>query len=95
MAALAVLRIWLANCGIGPERLFAATLAGGIIALAVYSLLNVGRMTPPVLRFVPAMSGTLMIPAVYFLAVQMVSRRAAPPGRTLHHGVRVHDGLLA
>ncbi len=35
------------------------------------------RMTPFVMRLVPAIAGTLMIPAMYFLAMQMVNRRAA------------------
>jgi len=35
------------------------------------------RPTPFVLRFVPALSGTLMVPAVYFLARQMLSRRTS------------------
>jgi hypothetical protein len=35
------------------------------------------RMTPIVMRFIPALAGTLMIPAMYFLAVQIVNRRAA------------------
>jgi hypothetical protein len=34
-------------------------------------------MTPFMMRLVPALCGTLMIPAMYFLAVQIVSRRAA------------------
>lgn len=33
--------------------------------------------TPVVMRFVPALAGTLMIPAMYFLARQLVSRRTA------------------
>jgi hypothetical protein len=32
------------------------------------------KLTPFVLRFVPALSGTLMVPAVYFLARQMLPR---------------------
>src|SRR5207237_8682941 len=35
------------------------------------------HMTPIVMRFIPALAGTLMIPAMYFLAVQIISRRAA------------------
>lgn len=35
------------------------------------------NMTPTAMRFVPALLGTLMVPAMYWLAVQMVSRRAA------------------
>ncbi len=34
-------------------------------------------LTPTVMRFVPAMTGTLMVPAIYALAVQIVSRRTA------------------
>lgn len=33
--------------------------------------------TPGVMRFVPALAGTLMIPAMYFLARQLASRRTA------------------
>jgi hypothetical protein len=33
--------------------------------------------SPAVMRFVPALAGTLMIPALYFLACQIVNRRAA------------------
>lgn len=35
------------------------------------------RLTPAMMRIVPAIAGTLMIPAIYFLARQMVSRRVA------------------
>ena len=35
------------------------------------------RMTPFVMRFVPALAGTLMVPAVYFLARQVVARQTA------------------
>ena len=35
------------------------------------------RMTPIVMRLVPALAGTLMIPAMYFLALQIASRRIA------------------
>ena len=35
------------------------------------------RMTPIVMRLVPAIAGTLMIPAMYFLAMQIASRRIA------------------
>lgn len=34
-------------------------------------------LTPQVMRLIPAVAGTLMIPAMYFLARQLVSRRAA------------------
>lgn len=34
-------------------------------------------LTPAVLRLVPAVAGTLMVPAMYFLARQLVTRRAA------------------
>ena len=34
-------------------------------------------LTPFALRFVPALCGTLMVPAVYFLAVQMARRKVA------------------
>ena len=34
-------------------------------------------MTPFVMRFIPALAGTLMIPAMYFLAVQLTNRRVA------------------
>ncbi|HZZ44671.1 MAG TPA: hypothetical protein VFE58_17175 [Tepidisphaeraceae bacterium] len=34
-------------------------------------------LTPGVMRFVPALAGTLMVPAIYFLAMQLVTRRAA------------------
>src|SRR5438046_3057239 len=34
-------------------------------------------MTPFWMRFVPALAGTLMVPAVYFLARQMVGKRPA------------------
>jgi hypothetical protein len=35
------------------------------------------RMTPVVMRLVPAIAGTLMIPAMYFLAMQVSNRRTA------------------
>ena len=35
------------------------------------------RLTPEMMRLVPAISGTLMIPAMYFLARQMASPRVA------------------
>ena len=35
------------------------------------------RLTPWMMRIVPALAGTLMIPAIYFLARQMFSRRVA------------------
>ena len=35
------------------------------------------RMTPYVMRFVPALAGTLMIPAMYFLTRQIASRKTA------------------
>jgi hypothetical protein len=35
------------------------------------------RMTPFFMRFVPALCGTLMIPALYFLAMQIASRKTA------------------
>src|SRR5262245_44354443 len=35
------------------------------------------RLTPTVMRIVPAISGTLMVPATYFLARQVVGRRVA------------------
>lgn len=35
------------------------------------------KMTPFVMRFIPALAGTLMIPAMYFLAVQLTNRRVA------------------
>ena len=34
-------------------------------------------LTPKVMRIVPALCGTLMVPAMYFAAVQIASRRAA------------------
>jgi hypothetical protein len=34
-------------------------------------------LTPPVMRFVPALSGTLMTPVMYFLARQLFNRRTA------------------
>src|SRR5689334_12565636 len=38
---------------------------------------HVAKLTPIVMRLVPAISGTLMVPAVYFLARQLVSIRTA------------------
>ena len=35
------------------------------------------RLTPTVMRIIPAIAGTLMIPAMYFLARQMMSKRVA------------------
>src|SRR5205823_5698962 len=35
------------------------------------------RMSPLAMRFVPALCGTLMIPAMYFLTIQIASRRTA------------------
>src|SRR5205085_1325845 len=35
------------------------------------------RMTPLVMRLVPAIAGTLMAPAIYFLAIQLANRRVA------------------
>ena len=52
----------------------------GFVPLHYELLWCIGKLhllTPLVLRFPPAMAGTLLIPAIYFLAVQMVSRRAA------------------
>jgi hypothetical protein len=41
------------------------------------SLTSPVQMTPFVMRFIPALAGTLMIPAMYFLAVQLANRRVA------------------
>src|SRR3954462_12067632 len=41
------------------------------------------RLTPVMMRIVPAISGTLMIPAMYFLARQMASRRVATLGAAI------------
>ena len=35
------------------------------------------RLTPVVMRLVPAIAGTLMVPSMYWLAVQLAGRRAA------------------
>ena len=41
------------------------------------SLTSPVMMTPFVMRFIPALAGMLMIPAMYFLAVQLTNRRVA------------------
>ena len=38
---------------------------------------HIAKLSPIVMRLVPAISGTLMIPAIYFLARQLVSIRTA------------------
>jgi hypothetical protein len=38
---------------------------------------HIGKLTPFLMRLVPALSGTLMVPAIYFLARQLVSVRTA------------------
>jgi uncharacterized membrane protein len=38
---------------------------------------HLAKLTPIVMRLVPAIAGTLMVPAVYFLARQLVSVRTA------------------
>src|SRR4051794_5107713 len=35
------------------------------------------RLTPAMMRLIPALAGTLMIPAMYFLARQVMSKRVA------------------
>src|SRR5437868_7876688 len=41
-------------------------------------LINGGvKMTQQIMRFVPALAGTLMAPAMYFLAIHLVDRKRA------------------
>jgi 4-amino-4-deoxy-L-arabinose transferase-like glycosyltransferase len=44
---------------------------------AYWALGKATRLTPHVMRAIPAVTGTLMIPAMYFLAVQIVRKRTA------------------
>jgi len=57
-----------------PAALVAAVISGAGTGVMLYGLTRVGQLTPPVLRFVPALAGTLMVPAMYFLASRMVKR---------------------
>ena len=56
----------LAGCGVLPLHYEAEWLVG-----------RIAKLSPPALRFFPACVGTLMIPGIYFLARQMVHRKAA------------------
>src|SRR5678816_1693795 len=45
--------------------------------LLYWAIAQFTKLTPAIMRVPPAIAGTLMIPAMYWLAVQIVSRRSA------------------
>lgn len=69
----------LRNAGFGPLHYQLLWWIGQGMPLPGGTVLVPGGIpfTPQVMRFVPALSGTLMVPAIYFLVVQLASRRTA------------------
>ncbi len=62
------------------DQLFGVLREDGFVPLHYEAYWLLGRatlLTPFAMRVIPALAGTLMVPAIYFLAVQMLPRRTA------------------
>ena len=87
---------WARTCGTFREML-ATNRGDGFVPLhyeLYWALGKLWKLTPWRMRLVPAIAGTLMVPAMYFLARQLVHARTSLLGGTSYRGLGISAELL-